>query len=89
MLKTGVQPVVRVLLDRHGQLYSEAIGIDMRQGIPGWWLLSFASNSADMRRRSCRRQQSSEATRRPAMAVWPRTSSPTWHLAPRLARRVP
>ena len=36
MLKTGVQPIVRVLLDRHGQLYSEAIGIDMRQGTPGW-----------------------------------------------------
>lgn len=36
MLKTGVQPVVRVPLDHYGQLYSEAIGIDLRQGTPGW-----------------------------------------------------
>jgi hypothetical protein len=32
MPKTGVQPIVRVLLDRYRQLYSETIGIDLRQG---------------------------------------------------------
>ena len=79
MLKTGVQPIVRVLLDRYGQLYSEAIGIDPRQGTASalfQWLCASLLFSARIRSRAA--EQAAQALFRRGWTTAEQMAVSTW-----------
>lgn len=85
---TDRRQIVRVLLRRYGQLYSEALGLDLRLGTPSvlfQWLC--ASLLLGGRIRSSAAQQAAEALLRQGWSTAQRMAATSWEERTRLLNR--